>query len=106
VHIGENTALAGCVGVAGSTTIGRNCTLGGGVGVSGHLEIADNAHFSGQTLVTKSVKEPGYYSGNLPAVTNGEWRKTVAYIRRLGDMAKRLKKLERLLSSRNEGDKK
>ncbi len=105
VRIGENTALAGCVGVAGSTTIGRNCTLGGGVGISGHLEIADNTHFSGQTLVTKSIKEPGYYSGNLPAVTNGEWRKTVAHIRRLEEMAKRLKKLEKALSSQDSDEK-
>ncbi len=105
VRIGENTALAGCVGIAGSTSIGRNCTLGGGVGISGHLEIADNTHFSGQTLVTKSIKEPGYYSGNLPAVANGEWRKTVAHIRRLGDMAKRLKKLEKALSSQDSDDK-
>jgi len=100
VVIGENSAVAGCAGISGSTTIGRNCTIGGGVGLAGHLEIGDNVHFSGQTLVTRSFKEPGHYSGNLPAVSNREWRKTVARIRRLDDMMRRLKKLEKELLSR------
>jgi len=99
VVIGQNSAVAGCAGISGSTTIGRNCTIGGGVGLAGHLEIGDNVHFSGQSLVTRSFKEPGHYSGNLPAVSNREWRKTVARIRRLDDMARRLKKLEMKLLS-------
>lgn len=95
VRIGEHTAIAGCAGVAGSTTIGKYCTLGGGVGLSGHLEIGDNVHFSGQSLVTRSFKEPGYYSGNLPAVPNGDWRKTIARIRRLESVMQRLSALEK-----------
>lgn len=102
VTIGEHTAIAGCAGVAGSTTIGKHCTLGGGVGLSGHLEIGDNVHFSGQTLVTRSFKEPGYYSGNLPAVSNGEWRKTVARIRRLESVIRRLNALEKQVFSQQE----
>lgn len=94
VQIGEHTAIAGCVGIAGSTTIGKYCTLGGGVGVVGHLEIGDNIHFSAQTLVTRSVSKPGYYSGNLPAVPNGEWKKTIARVRRLESISDRLRKLE------------
>lgn len=95
VHVGSNTAIAACVGVAGSTRIGRGCTLAGGAGVVGHLEIGDNVHISAQTLVTRSLKEPGYYSGNLPAVPNGIWRKTVARIRQLEDIMRRLKRLEK-----------
>ncbi len=104
VQIGEHTAIAGCAGVAGSTTIGKYCTLGGGVGLSGHLEIGDNVHFSGQTLVTRSFKEPGYYSGNLPAVPNGEWRKTIARIRRLESVMRRLNALEMQVFT-DQGDK-
>lgn len=105
VHIGEHTAIAGCAGVAGSTSIGKYCTLGGGVGLSGHLEIGDNVHFSGQTLVTRSFKEPGYYSGNLPAVPNGEWRKTIARIRRLENVMQRLSALEKqVLADKSENN--
>lgn len=99
VHIGENTAIAGCAGIAGSTHIGKNCTVGGGVGIAGHLNIGDNVHFSGQSLVTRSYEEPGYYSGNLPSMPNKEWRKAVAWFRRLDEMMQRLKKLEKRVPS-------
>ncbi len=98
VEIGENTAIAACTGIAGSTKIGKNSTIGGGVVVVGHLEFCDNVHFSADTLVTRSFDEPGYYSGNLPAVSNKEWRKTVATLRNLDGMMKRLKELERSVS--------
>ncbi len=99
VEIGDHSALAACVGIAGSTRVGRHCTLGGGVGLAGHLEFADNVHFSGMSLVTRSFQEPGYYSGNLPATDNQSWRKTIARLRRLDDLARRLSVLENRLSA-------
>ena len=41
VRIGAHTAIAGCVGIAGSTTIGKYCQIGGSAGILGHLKIAD-----------------------------------------------------------------
>jgi UDP-3-O-[3-hydroxymyristoyl] glucosamine N-acyltransferase len=38
VRIGEHTIMAGCAGVAGSTTIGARCMIGGQAGISGHLQ--------------------------------------------------------------------
>ncbi len=98
VTIGENTAVAGCAGISGSTHVGRNCTIGGGVGLAGHLEIGDDVHFTGQSLVTRSFTKPGLYSGNLPAVPNLEWRKSIARLRQLDDMMRRLKRLEKQLA--------
>ncbi len=72
------------------------------MGVVGHLEIGDNVHFSAQTLVTRSFKEPGYYSGNLPALANGAWRRSVVEIRRLGDIIKRLRVLEKHIQSQTD----
>ncbi len=95
VEVGAHTAIAACVGVAGSTKIGKQCTLAGGVGIVGHLEIADNVHFSAQTLVTRSFSEPGYFSGNLPAVPNRVWRKTIARIRHLEALTQRVRQLEK-----------
>ena len=57
-----------------------------------------HVHFSAESLVTRSFSEPGYYSGNLPAMPNREWRKTIAHLRHLDDMAKRIKELEKRLS--------
>jgi UDP-3-O-[3-hydroxymyristoyl] glucosamine N-acyltransferase len=95
VEIGEHTAMAGCSGVAGSTKVGSHCTVGGQTGLAGHLTIGDNVHFSAATLVTRSFEKPGYYSGGLPAMENGEWRKTVARVRRLEEMYRELKALKR-----------
>jgi UDP-3-O-[3-hydroxymyristoyl] glucosamine N-acyltransferase len=102
VEIGDNTAIAACTGIAGSTRIGKNSTIGGGVVVVGHLEFGDNVHFSADTLVTRSFAEPGYYSGNLPAVPNKDWRKTVVHLRNMDDMTKRLKDLERRVAELND----
>jgi len=104
VEIGAHTAIAACVGIAGSTKIGKQCTLAGGVGVVGHLEIADNVHFSAQTLVTRSFTEPGYFSGNLPAVPNNVWRKTIARIRQLEETTQRIRYLEQQCQQ-SDGDK-
>jgi UDP-3-O-[3-hydroxymyristoyl] glucosamine N-acyltransferase len=95
VEIGEHTAMAGCAAVAGSTKIGHHCTVGGLTGVVGHLTIGDHVHFSAATLVTRSFESPGYYSGGLPAMDNGEWRKTVAHVRRLEQMSRELKALRK-----------
>ncbi|MET0067997.1 MAG: UDP-3-O-(3-hydroxymyristoyl)glucosamine N-acyltransferase [Candidatus Thiodiazotropha sp.] len=99
VEVGENTAMAGCTGIAGSTKIGRNCTLGGQVGLAGHLTIGDNVHFSGATLVTRSFPDPGYYSGNLPAMENGAWRRLIARLRHLDEMAKDLKLIKKTMKT-------
>jgi UDP-3-O-[3-hydroxymyristoyl] glucosamine N-acyltransferase len=94
VVIGEHTAIAACVGISGSTRIGSHCSIGGGVGLAGHLEIGDHVHFTGQSLVTRSFSRPGFYSGNLPAGPNSEWRKNVARFRHLDELAQRIRDLE------------
>jgi UDP-3-O-[3-hydroxymyristoyl] glucosamine N-acyltransferase len=95
VHVGEHTAIAGCVGIAGSTRIGKRCTIGGAARINGHLELADDVHVTGATLVPKSITEPGVYSSGMVAQGNKEWRRTMARINQLDEMARRLKALER-----------
>lgn len=93
-QIGENTAMAACSGISGSTQIGRNCTIAGAVGMAGHLEIGDNVHFTGMAMVTRSFTEPGLYSSGIPAMSNMEWRRNIARFRHLDELARRLKRLE------------
>jgi UDP-3-O-[3-hydroxymyristoyl] glucosamine N-acyltransferase len=83
VTIGAHTAIAGCVGISGSTTIGRRCMIGGGVGIAGHLRIADDVVVTGCSLVSASIKHPGSYSSGMPAVETRMWRRMVAHLRRL-----------------------
>ena len=95
VRIGAHTALAGCVGVAGSARIGRHCTVGGGAGILGHLEIVDHVHITAFTLVSRSIHKPGLYSGAFPFDDNASWEKNAATLRQLHALRERLRALER-----------
>jgi len=77
VKIGEDCLLVAFVGISGSTQLGNNVTLAGKVGVAGHIEIADNVMCLAKTGVTKSIKEPGVYSG-YPAKPAKLWHKAIA----------------------------
>ena len=66
-QIGAHTAMAGCVGVAGSANIGKYCTFGGAAMVLGHLTIADHVHISSGSMVSRSIPQAGQYTGLLPA---------------------------------------
>ncbi|NQU85840.1 MAG: UDP-3-O-(3-hydroxymyristoyl)glucosamine N-acyltransferase [Mariniphaga sp.] len=54
--IGENTVIAGQVGIAGSAKIGKNCKFGGQVGINGHIIIEDNVQVGAQSGISKNVK--------------------------------------------------
>jgi UDP-3-O-[3-hydroxymyristoyl] glucosamine N-acyltransferase len=97
VQIGDNTAIAGCAGISGSTKIGKNCMIAGGVGMVGHIEVCDNVFVTGMTMVTRSITEPGSYSSGTAMQPTAEWRKSAARIRQLDDMARRLQQLEKQL---------
>ncbi len=95
--IGAHTAMAGCVGVAGSAKIGKHCTFGGAAMVLGHLTIADNVHISSGSLVSRSISEPGQYTGFYPLAKNADWEKTAAVVRQLDAMRDRVRELEKLV---------
>lgn len=106
VRIGAHSALAGCVGVAGSASIGAHCTIGGGAVVLGHLSLADHVHISAASVVTRSISKPGNYTGFFPIDENLVWEKNAATLKQLNALRGRLKLLEKqlqqTLSSREE----
>ena len=95
VRIGENSAMAAMVGVAGSTDIGPGCTFGGQAGVVGHLQIAAGTHCSARTLVTRSIDESGSYSSGMPATPSRNWRRNMVQLRNLNQSIQRLKSAEK-----------
>ena len=97
VRIGRHTALAGCVGVAGSATIGAHCTVGGGAVVLGHLSIADHVHVSAASVVMRSISKPGQYSGIFPIDDNANWEKNAASLKQLHGLRDRIRVLENTL---------
>jgi UDP-3-O-[3-hydroxymyristoyl] glucosamine N-acyltransferase len=97
VRIGAHSALAGCVGVAGSAVIGRHCTVGGAGMILGHLELADHVHISAGSLVTRSILKPGQYTGVFPIDDNASWEKNAATLRQLHSLRDRLRVVEKTL---------
>jgi UDP-3-O-[3-hydroxymyristoyl] glucosamine N-acyltransferase len=95
VRIGAHTAIAGCVGIAGSTTIGAYCTVAGAAAITGHVTLADHVHVSGMTAITRSIHEPGLYTATVPSMPHATWMKNFARLRKLDDMARKLQKLEK-----------
>jgi UDP-3-O-[3-hydroxymyristoyl] glucosamine N-acyltransferase len=95
VRVGAHSAMAGCVGIAGSAKIGRHCTLGGGAIVLGHLELADHVHITAASVVSRSIHKPGQYSGMFPIDDNASWEKNAATLRQLHALRERLRALEK-----------
>jgi UDP-3-O-[3-hydroxymyristoyl] glucosamine N-acyltransferase len=98
-RIGAHTAMAGCVGVAGSAKIGKYCTFGGAAMVLGHLTIVDNVHISSGSMVSRSILEPGQYTGFYPLAKNADWEKSAAIVRNLGTMREKIRELEKTIKS-------
>jgi UDP-3-O-[3-hydroxymyristoyl] glucosamine N-acyltransferase len=95
VRVGAHSAMAGCVGIAGSAKIGRHCTIGGGAIVLGHLELADHVHITAASVVSRSILQPGQYSGMFPIDDNASWEKNAATLRNLHALRERLRALEK-----------
>ena len=97
VRIGAHSALAGCVGVAGSANIGAHCTIGGGAVDLGHLTLADHVHISAASVVTRSILKAGNYTGLFPIDDNAAWEKNAATLKQLHALRDRLKLVEKQL---------
>lgn len=95
--IGDHTAIAGGVIMAGSLKIGRHCLIGGASVINGHMEICDKVTVTGMGMVMRPITEPGIYSSGVPLQPNKTWRKTASLVLHIDQMNKRLKALEKSL---------
>lgn len=103
-RIGAYTVIAGCAGIAGSTSIGRHCMIGGAVGIAGHVTLADYVIVTAQSGVSKSLLKPGMYTSAFPAVPHADWNKSAAIMRNLDKMRERIKALESALAGAGKRD--
>ena len=94
-RIGAHTVIAGCVGIAGSANIGKHCKIGGAAMILGHLHIADGVIISPGSMITRSLTQADTYTALMPFQSHAEWLKTAANLRRLSDLAERVKQLEK-----------
>ena len=103
-RIGAHTAMAGRAGVAGSAHIGQRCTLGGAAVILGHLSICDDVHVSAATVISRSIRKPGTYTGMYPFDDHASWARNTARVRHLADLAERVRVLENRGKQRKKND--
>lgn len=104
-NIGPYSVIAGCTGMAGSTTLGEHCILGGASMISGHLSLAPNTTISGASTVMRSIVEPGgVYASVFPLDSYEHWMRNASHIRRLSKLADRVSELEKQLKEKYIGD--
>jgi UDP-3-O-[3-hydroxymyristoyl] glucosamine N-acyltransferase len=96
VQIGAHTAMAGMVGISGSTRIGKYCMFAGSSGTVGHIQVADRTTVNFQSVITKSITQPGtVWSTAIPAQPLRDWNRSVAHLRKLEKLAQRVLNLEK-----------
>ncbi|MEM7563005.1 MAG: UDP-3-O-(3-hydroxymyristoyl)glucosamine N-acyltransferase [Pseudomonadota bacterium] len=95
VRIGAHTAIAACVGIAGSADIGCYCRISGAAVVLGHLSVADHVTITAMSLVTKDIKQPGVYSSGTPLLDNKLWHRNNVRYKSLDQLAQRVAGLEK-----------
>lgn len=92
--VGEDTLLCAQVGLAGSSHIGNRVILAGQAGVAGHLTIGDDVVLTAKSATSHDVPAGKVISG-IPAFDNRDWLRSTAAFRRLGEMQRTVRELEK-----------
>ena len=92
--VGEDTLLCAQVGLAGSSHIGNRVILAGQAGVAGHLTIGDDVVLTAKSATSHDIPAGKVISG-IPAFDNKDWLRSTAAFRRLGEMQRTLRNLEK-----------
>jgi UDP-3-O-[3-hydroxymyristoyl] glucosamine N-acyltransferase len=98
VTIGKHCLLVSQVGIAGSTTLGDWVVFGGQSGAAGHLKIGSRVQVASKSAVMKDWDGP-ITIGGVPARDLKEYLRAEAGVRRLPELLRRVRSLERLLGS-------
>lgn len=94
--VGEDSLLCAQVGLAGSSHIGSRVILAGQAGVAGHLKIGDDVVLTAKSATSHDIPAGKVISG-IPAFDNRDWLRSTAAFRRLGDIQRAVRELERRL---------
>jgi UDP-3-O-[3-hydroxymyristoyl] glucosamine N-acyltransferase len=98
VEVGQNSAMAAQVGIAGSAKIGKSVMIGGQAGISGHLHIADGTKIVAQSGIPSSVKKAETLMGS-PGIPLDDFKKSYFGFRKLPYILNKLAELEKELET-------
>jgi UDP-3-O-[3-hydroxymyristoyl] glucosamine N-acyltransferase len=93
-RIGRGCLLVSQVGISGSTRLGDGVVMAGQSGAAGHLELGDGSRVAAKSAVFKSVPAGETVAG-IPAIKAGRWKRSQALFGRLGEIRRRLIRLEK-----------
>lgn len=98
VEVGDHSALAAQVGVAGSAKIGRHVMVGGQAGISGHLHIADGTKIVAQSGIPSTVKKAETLMGS-PGIPIEDFKKSYFGFRKLPFLLQKINELEQKIKT-------
>lgn len=96
VQIGKNCVIVAQVGISGSTILEDEVTLAGQVGTVGHVRVGKGTTVAARGVVTSDVA-PGSFVSGFPLKPHSEERKILASLRKLPDLIKKVRELEKML---------
>ena len=102
--VGEDSLLCAQVGLAGSSHIGSRVILAGQAGVAGHLTIGDDVVLTAKSATSHDIP-PGKVISGIPAFDNRDWLRSTAAFRRLGELQRTVREMERRLKIKDETEK-
>ena len=94
VTTGKGCAMAAQVGIAGGAHIGNAVILAGQVGVSNKVKVGDRVIASSKTGIITNI-EAGTVVSGFPAIPNKLWLRCSANFKKLPEMAKAIRELNR-----------
>ena len=101
--IGKHVIVVAQAGIAGSTRVADYTVVAAQVGIAGHLDIGGpGVTFTAKTGVTANIRKPGAYMGT-PAQLMKDHQQQLIHLRRLPELAERVRRLERAQPPEAEG---
>ena len=97
VRVGDHSAMAAQVGIAGSSAIGKSVMMGGQAGVSGHVKIGDGSVVGAQAGVSKNVPPATFVTG-YPAMPHRKSAELHAHVKRLPEWKEKVRLLEQRIA--------
>jgi UDP-3-O-[3-hydroxymyristoyl] glucosamine N-acyltransferase len=103
VKIGRHCIIVSQTGISGSTEVGDYVVMAGQVGVGDHARIEDRVVIGGQAgVLPGKIVRSGSVVWGTPCRPMSEFKKTVARMARLDNLAEKVKKLEKQMEKRGD----
>ncbi len=97
--IEEDALICAQTGLAGSSVIGQRVILAGQVGIAGHLRVGNDAVITAKSATSHDVEDGKVMSG-IPAFDNRDWLRSTAAFRRLSELARAVREIEKKLGGK------